>query len=307
MPSSRSIRHCTNAVLGTIETLSLRSGEVFAGLWHYLYRFGDFAGFSMFIFTNWGRRARQRRAAQALERQLQYQRLRAQAQAHRHDQVAAAMREHSQQVRSKLERFKPIAPDARLLEVGSGSEGLIFFFGAERAIGVDPLADQYAAMLPWHRRVQTLTAAGESLPFGDASFDIVLCDNVVDHAEDPRRIVAEISRVLTPGGLLYFTVNFHSRFWHLAAGLHSAVQALGTRFVIGPFADHTVHLTLGQARRLLGGLPFRILFDEQDIAATRAAAKETKSRHAGDWAKRLFFKNARWEIIAVREDRPGRS
>ena len=260
----------------------------------------------MSIFTTWGRRARQRRAAQAHERQLQYQQARALAQAHRHDQVEAAMQAHSKQVRAKLERFQPIAPDTRVLEVGSGSEGLIFFFGAEQAIGIDPLADEYASMLPWHRRAQTLTAAGESLPFEDASFDIVLCDNVVDHAEDPRRIVAEIARVLAPGGLLYFTVNFHSRFWYLAAGLHSAWQALGTRFVIGPFADHTVHLTYAQARRLFRGLPLRILFEDQDIEATRAAARASKSRHAGDWVKRLFFKNARWEAVAEREDRPDR-
>ena len=62
------------------------------------------------------------------------------------------------------------------------------------------------------------------------SFDIVLCDNVVDHAEDPRRIVEEICRVLTPGGLLYFTVNVHHPFYHVAATLHAGWRALGLPF-----------------------------------------------------------------------------
>jgi SAM-dependent methyltransferase len=248
--------------------------------------------------------SRRRRAEQALKRQLRYQRQRARDQAGSLGQVVAAMREHSRQVRAKLDAIRPIIESTRVLEVGSGSEGLIFFFGVENAVGVDPLADHYAAMFPWHARVTTVAAGGEALPFEEASFDVALCDNVVDHAVDPAQIVAEIARVLSPGGLLYFTVNIHSLFWHLAASAHAAWRALGIPLEIAPFADHTVHLTLRGARKLFRGLPFRVVREENDIAAARALAWRLSPRHAGDLPKRFFFKNAVFELIAVREQDP---
>jgi ubiquinone/menaquinone biosynthesis C-methylase UbiE len=166
---------------------------------------------------------------------------------------------------------------------------------------LDPLAHHYAKLFPaWQSRVRTVTAAGECLPLRDGSFDIVLCDNVVDHAKDPRRIVGEIARVLAPGGLLYFEVNIHHPFYHAMASLHAAWRTIGINFEIGPFADHTVHLTLDSARKLFRGLPFRLAREINDIAEVKHFSKIV-IRHAGDWMKRAFFKNARYEVIAIRE------
>lgn len=62
---------------------------------------------------------------------------------------------------------------------------------------------------PW---VQALTRTGvavtvsradaAALPFADASFDFVTCQTVLLHVPDPRRALAEMVRVLQPGGLL---------------------------------------------------------------------------------------------------------
>ena len=245
--------------------------------------------------------AKQRRARRALERQLEYQRAKAaKARGHEADYVEA-MRQRSARVREKLERVRAIPPDARVLEVGSGAHGLVFFFGTTRGAGVDPLACDYAALFPaWQGRAQTLAAAGERLPFADATFDVVLCDNVVDHAEDPARIARELARVLAPGGLLYFTVNFHHAVYTAAARAHSAWNAAGLRFEVGPFADHTVHLTLAAARALFDGLPLRVVAESGNVADAKRAARLRPPRHAGDRLKRLFFKNALYELIAER-------
>jgi len=246
--------------------------------------------------------AKQRRARRARERQLDYQRAKA-ASARGHEaQYVEAMRARSARVRGRLERVRPIPDDARVLEVGSGAHGLVFFFGTTRAVGVDPLADEYAALFPaWQRRVRTIAAAGERLPFGAASFDVVLCDNVVDHAEDPPAIVRELARVLAPGGLLYFTVNVHHPVYAAAARLHAACNAAGLHVEVGPFADHTVHLTLPAARALFDGVPLRAVEESAAIAAARRAARVRPPRHAGDRLKRVFFKNARYELVAERE------
>lgn len=245
--------------------------------------------------------AKQRRARRARERQLDYQRAKAAKVRGREAEYIVAMGQRSARVREKLERVREIPADARVLEVGSGAHGLIFFFGTTRGVGVDPLADEYAALFPaWQHLARTIAAAGEQLPFADASFDVVLCDNVVDHAEDPARIVRELGRVLVPGGLLYFTVNFHHPVYAAAARLHSAWNAAGLRFEVGPFADHTVHLTLPAARSLFEGLPLRVIEENADVAAARRAARLRPPRHAGDRLKRLFFKNALYEVVAER-------
>jgi len=212
------------------------------------------------------------------------------------------MRARSTHVREVLERARAVTEDARVLEVGSGAHGLIFYFGTTRCIGADPLATYYAGLFPaWQRRVQTVAAYGEQLPFADKTFDFVLCDNVVDHAEFPARIVSEIARVLVPGGLLYFTVNFHHAVYSIAARLHSAWNAAGFHFEIGPFADHTAHFTLKGARRLFDGVPLRVLADRANVAEAKALARSCPPRHAGDRLKRVFFKNALYEVVAVRD------
>lgn len=245
--------------------------------------------------------ANARRARRALERQLAYQRAKAARVAGHEGEYVEAMRAHSARVRARLEEVRPVDADARVLEVGSGAHGLVFYFGARRAIGVDPLACDYAALFPaWQRRAQTVAAAGEQLPFADSSFDVVLCDNVVDHAEDPARIVRELARVVAPGGLVYFTVNFHHPVYHAAARLHAAWNAAGLRYEIGPFADHTVHLTLEGARRLFRNLPLRVLQERHDEQEAKALARRRPPRHTGDRLKRLFFKNALYELIAER-------
>lgn len=49
---------------------------------------------------------------------------------------------------------------------------------------------------------------GHDLPFRDHCFDAVVCQAVLEHVVDPKRVVSEIHRVLTPSGLVYSEVPF---------------------------------------------------------------------------------------------------
>ena len=241
-----------------------------------------------------------RRARRAIERQLDYQQSKADRVIGKEDRVMARMKAYSAAVRSQLEAVQPIPADARVLEVGSGAHGLIFFFGAKNGVGVDPLADHYKAMFPkWQDRARTVAASGEALPFGDAAFDVVLCDNVVDHAEDPQQILREIARVMAPGAALYFEVNIHHPVYRLAASLHALWRALGVPFEITPFADHTYHLTLPMAKRLFDGLGLDIVREENTIAAETQRQRAARIGGAVDLLKQLFYKNAAYQVIAV--------
>lgn len=236
------------------------------------------------------------RSRRARDRQLAYQEQKAQGARGREAEYIRDMRAKSAAVRAVLERVRPVPRDARILEVGSGAHGLVFFFGSSRAIGCDPLAHEYVGLFPgWQRRVPTLSAEGESLPFPDATFDVVLCDNVVDHARDPARIASELARVLAPGGLLYFTVNVHHQVYAWASRAVGVIEDAGVAMPIAAFADHTVHLTPAAARALFAGLPFDIV----EAHCERRSRRQTPKR-AADVITAVFFKNALFEMVAVR-------
>jgi SAM-dependent methyltransferase len=60
-----------------------------------------------------------------------------------------------------------------------------------------------------------VTFDGRSLPFDDAGFELVYCKQVLEHVEYPRELLAEVARVLRPGGHLAGSTSqleaFHSR------------------------------------------------------------------------------------------------
>jgi SAM-dependent methyltransferase len=58
-------------------------------------------------------------------------------------------------------------------------------------------ARQATAALP---NTAILSAAGERLPFPDASFDLILSHEVLEHVQDDRRAAEEMARVLRYGG-----------------------------------------------------------------------------------------------------------
>lgn len=51
-------------------------------------------------------------------------------------------------------------------------------------------------------------ASADDLPSEDASFDCVVCTEVLEHCRRPDIVVGEISRVLRPGGRLFLTTPF---------------------------------------------------------------------------------------------------
>jgi SAM-dependent methyltransferase len=46
------------------------------------------------------------------------------------------------------------------------------------------------------------TGYAEAIPYGSAEFDLLLCEDVLEHVDDPEQVLAECRRVLRPGGLL---------------------------------------------------------------------------------------------------------
>jgi SAM-dependent methyltransferase len=250
--------------------------------------------------TGWFERKRKERGLRALERQLEYQEKKA-SNLVDSQEMSRSIFLRSQAIRQKLEKIKPITSDDKILEVGSGAHGLIFGFGGNFGVGVDPLAVDYKRLFPkWQDNALTIAAIGEELPFGDCSFDIALSDNVIDHAENPVKIVDELVRVLKPGGLLYFTVNVHHPIYDLVSRAHGAWNSLGLRLELSAFADHTVHFTESQISDVFTRQPLKIVEQNTTVFEIKAAQRAAKAVNPDALLKKMFFKNALFELVGVR-------
>lgn len=250
---------------------------------------------------NWFSRKRRDRGRRALERQLDYQEAKAASFRDADEGLARTNFLRSQAIRQRLNAIKPIAENAKILEVGSGAHGLIFGFGSKAGVGVDPLAVDYKRLFPsLQHDARTVAAIGEELPFADAAFDVVLSDNVIDHAERPLEIINELVRVLTPGGILYFTVNVHHPIYAVASHAHGAWNALGLKIELSAFADHTVHLTENAIAGAFDRMPLNVIERSSNIRQTKAAYRSSKEHDPDTLLKKLFFKNALFELIATK-------
>jgi ubiquinone/menaquinone biosynthesis C-methylase UbiE len=110
-----------------------------------------------------------------------------------------------------------------VLEIGPGPGlNLPFYTGAVESLTLaepeDPMADRLERRLtdsPHASRV--VRAPAESLPFDDASFDYVVATFVLCTVDSPDAALAEVRRVLRPGGRFVFMEHVRSRDPRLAA------------------------------------------------------------------------------------------
>lgn len=73
------------------------------------------------------------------------------------------------------------------------------------------------------RSASFILANGQHLPFADSAFDRIICAEVLEHVTDYRSMLAEIHRVLKPGGVLAVSVpRFGPEWicWRLSTAYH---------------------------------------------------------------------------------------
>lgn len=112
---------------------------------------------------------------------------------------------------TKVRYLRPLLPaSGSAIEVGAGSGRLLVRIGGERPyrlVAIDHAAYAMRAVRENARRagrdVRLVLADARALPFPAASFDVVLSGGLLEHFREPQAVVAEMARVLRPGGLFY--------------------------------------------------------------------------------------------------------
>ncbi len=135
-------------------------------------------------------------------------------------ELAAAYR-RSLIVSGVVAALEEVGPGTEVLDCGIGSGALSIALNSilpdpPQFHGID-LSSKMLARAAVEMRLAGLTpdlrqAGILSMPFADASFDVVMAAHVIEHLPDPQLALKEMVRVLKPGGMLFVCMVRRSCF-----------------------------------------------------------------------------------------------
>lgn len=132
-------------------------------------------------------------------------------------------------------------PGKAVLDLGAGNAPYRELFSHTRYTTSDWSQSEHAGA-----RAADIISSADSLPVARASFDLVLCTQVLEHVPDPAAALAECFRILLPGGRVALTVPLlwelhelpHDYFRYTENGLrHLLAEAGFTGLQIKPRSD----------------------------------------------------------------------
>jgi SAM-dependent methyltransferase len=144
--------------------------------------------------------------------------------------------------------FAPYRETNRLLDIGCGAGSLL---QAARRAGWQAEGLEVSRTAAEHVRAEGFEVfCGElrEARYTAGRFDVVTASEVLEHLEDPQDLLAEVARILRPGGLLWATTP-HGR------GLSARVLGTDWSTVCPP--EHLQLFSLGGVRRMLERAGFR--------------------------------------------------
>jgi ubiquinone/menaquinone biosynthesis C-methylase UbiE len=108
--------------------------------------------------------------------------------------------------------------DRRVLDVGGGMGRMAIPLSRRHFVTLTDISQQMLDLARPHAssRLVLRQADARELPFEDAAFDYVLCIDLLPHVPDPERMLAEVRRVLLPGGVLLIDATNSVPLWTLA-------------------------------------------------------------------------------------------
>lgn len=93
----------------------------------------------------------------------------------------------------------------KILDVGCASGWFLSKIAEKypnaQCTGVDAYKKAIEYGQKFYKNLRLISADAHKLPFKNKSFDLVICTEVLEHVENPQKVLAEIKRVLAPNGI----------------------------------------------------------------------------------------------------------
>ena len=161
----------------------------------------------------------------------------------------------------------------RLLEVGCGAGRYLRALRELRPelalVGADVSRAALARLAALEPAVETRRVSGDALPAADAEFAAVLAIDVLEHVPDPDRLLAEVHRVLAPGGVFHLHVPCEGDPRSLWRWLPGQAGARGWK---RRFGGHLHRFRRGELLRRVEAAGFRLLRVRNSLHALGNAA-----------------------------------
>lgn len=140
-----------------------------------------------------------------------------------------------------LLRGARLPAQARVLDVGCGTGfNLSWLDRFGRAYGLDASLDALPFLAAQNQK-RIVMGSGETLPFRAGQFHLACALGVIEHIEDDRTVLSEMSRVLAPGGYVLLSTSAHPWLWsqhdeacrhkrrYTLSGFRQRIEASGLR------------------------------------------------------------------------------
>ncbi|MGD9765257.1 MAG: methyltransferase domain-containing protein [Candidatus Binatia bacterium] len=190
------------------------------------------------------------------------------------------------------------------LDIGCSTGFLTLQYGARFAsstgIDIDEAAVDYARRHHCRDNIQFMVGDGARTGLPEASFDVVTCTHIYEHVPDARQLMAEIHRVLKPGGICFFAAgnrfNWIEGHYHLPL-LAAVPKPLGHAYLRlagkGNYYYET-HLSYWGLRRLVRAFDvidytLKVIQDPIRFSATDSVAPGSVKQRLGLRVLRLAY------------------
>lgn len=144
------------------------------------------------------------------------------------------------------------------LDAGCDGGFLTFYLvknGAKKIYGIDLspgfIKKNIKNAKKWKLTGKTFFRVGdvEKLPYKDKSFDFIVCSEVLEHVENPKKVISEFKRVLKKGGVVLLTTPNILNPGELVHNLKHYLMWL----LKGEEITHIQHFTFGRLRKIFRG------------------------------------------------------
>lgn len=163
----------------------------------------------------------------------------------------------------------------RILEVGAGY-GFFLVYGIVKLgwdlYGIEPGKGEFSGRFEIAQQIlnengvdqrKLINSTGEDIRFESNSFDVVISNDVLEHVSDPQKVLQEACRVLTPGGILIFSMpnyrwlyeGHYNMLWLPFISKPIAKKYVKLRGRDSSYIDHLNFLTPWEIKKMVKNIP----------------------------------------------------